>query len=257
MNRRRSLLRRIEALEARVEELSGESPVQDPAGYWELVQALPRRATHDQAEEAKAEASLCRRCRRAVRTINSGRPHVICLVVPDATICPDRQANRFLPAFPRLPNAAISGRWGSLARSRRGRCRSSDPKGFIAVGRAGGPHSTRHLFRSRNRRWQCSTALIRSSVVAPEGCFSAARAFAICAPVWETLRFAIDPCTKGSSIGIGSTLGKGVSIAGLGMVFSWSWWWLVATGAPFALTVLSATGALVGITAVVAWLLRK
>ena len=38
---------------------------------------------------------------------------------------------------------------------------------------------------------------------------------------------------------------------------SWSWWWLVATGAPFALTVLATTGALVGVAALVAWLRRQ
>ena len=38
---------------------------------------------------------------------------------------------------------------------------------------------------------------------------------------------------------------------------SWSWWWLVATGAPFALTVLSTTGALVGIGALIVWLRRQ
>ena len=100
--RQRSLLRRIEALEARIEIRTGESPHQDPAAYWETVLALPRRAANDQADEAEAEASLCRRCRHAVRTITSGRPQVICLLLPDAVICPGRHADSFLAGVPQI-----------------------------------------------------------------------------------------------------------------------------------------------------------
>ena len=102
MIRRRALLRRIEILEARVDERTGEAPDQDPAAYWEMVLALPRRATNDQVEEAEAEASLCRRCRHAVRTVTSGRPHVICLVLPDSAICPDRHADGFFAGVPQV-----------------------------------------------------------------------------------------------------------------------------------------------------------
>ena len=100
--RQRALLRRIEALEARVGETTGEAPGQDPAAYWETVLALPRRAANDQADEAEAEASLCRRCRHAVRTVTSGRPHVICLMLPDSAICPDRHADRFFAGVPQV-----------------------------------------------------------------------------------------------------------------------------------------------------------
>jgi len=102
MIRKRAVLRRIDALEARVEELLGEVPGQDPAKYWEAVLALPRRAANDESDEAKAEASLCLRCRRAARTIISGRPHVICQILPDAAVCPDRQAKFFFAGVPRV-----------------------------------------------------------------------------------------------------------------------------------------------------------
>ena len=100
--RQRALVRRIEALEARIETRTGESPHQDPAAYWETVLGLPRRAANDQADEAEAEASLCRRCRHAVRTVTAGRPHVICLVLPDSAICPDRHADRFFAGVPQV-----------------------------------------------------------------------------------------------------------------------------------------------------------
>ena len=100
--RKRAIVRRIEALEACVEERTGEAPGQDPAAYWKTVLALPRRAANDQAEEAEAEASLCRRRRHAVRTITSGRPHVICLVLPDSAICPDRHAKGFFAGVPKV-----------------------------------------------------------------------------------------------------------------------------------------------------------
>ena len=38
---------------------------------------------------------------------------------------------------------------------------------------------------------------------------------------------------------------------------SWSWWWLALTAAPFVATVLVTTGALLGITAVFAWVARQ
>lgn len=102
MMRRQALERRVEALEARVDELTGDAADQDPVAYWETVLALPRRATKGQAEAEDAEASLCRRCRRAVRTITSGRPQVICLLLPDNAICPDRDSDRFFAGIPRV-----------------------------------------------------------------------------------------------------------------------------------------------------------